>query len=99
MDRLNLIDQLSAANTHRVLELLTVQQHLRPSRSVGNTIEKICLDEGYGAATASAVLSDLASPPDFAMGRLSRVQVRSLAQRIALTWQTSYVLPRRPQAS
>ena len=90
MDRLSFIEHLSAANAERVLAQLTLQQHLRPSISLKGTIERLCHDGGYSAATASVVLSHTTLSPAIAVGRLSRVQIIAVAQRIALAWQATF---------
>lgn len=92
MDRLSFLDHLAATNAERVLAQLTLQQHLRPSISLKETVERLCHEGGYGAATAASVLSDKTLSPAIAVGRLSRVQITAMAQKIALAWQSTFAL-------
>ncbi len=86
MDR-SYIDRLITANTQRVLLALTQQQHLHPTRSVSEVARTVCKTEGYSDIIGERAVSGLAIGHHTRIGRLSRQQLRSLADNMESTWQ------------
>lgn len=86
MDR-SYLDRLTTANSERVLLALTQQQHLHPARSIIDTVRTICETQGFSEFVADQALRELALDARRPIGRLSRHQVRSLAEGMESAWQ------------
>ncbi|GEM_PF-7019930 len=86
MDR-SYLERLTTANSERVLLALTQQQHLHPARSIIGTVRTICETQGFSELVADQALRELAVDTRTSIGRLSRHQVRALADSMETAWQ------------
>ena len=79
--------RLFAAGSEQVLRQLTMQQHLKPSHAISQTLAHVCRNQGYPEAIGQSAIELLGIPHNRPSGRLSRQEICDLAQKIEFCWQ------------
>jgi hypothetical protein len=80
---------LAVGNADRIVDALSVQQHVRPHQTVGQALAEVREELGICPLAPDAAIQALQIDPKEAIGRLRRTELIQLGRTIHRLWRQS----------